>query len=379
MKKLLHCCIALTLLLPFALASAQADPPDERSLLLTVPGSEPLEIPLNPAILLQLLPSGNLTATAAEGFVCADEGNGECADIQVSMTSPDGSFTVSPSSVNQGGNVVFNWTSRGAWTCSGTGLPGSSWDSFTGGPPSGSSGAVSTTNVPARPDEPYVPSVTCCNGPNCVSRTVQLTVRDPGQGIEGCEDRAPPSHLTRATQCWWPDGATQPGQVDCTSWTSFFGVPFPTGSGSREVFQRPGQYLALEFETGNYVGSRSGRLNTAEAQNGFPGTHQGGDLIWTISRCPGDFNQQAIQADSGSSACYVKGQATARPLWRSLDFSGPAPQVYCPLEPNTTYYLNLVFTDSPAGTAPDDLNWACTGVLPNGNPNCGRRLQVNSQ
>lgn len=343
-------------------------------LVLEIPESAPLEIPLDPMQPVAISATGDLSARTTAEFSCGTSNEEcptcpSCEDVQVSMSNADGgSFSVSPSSVAQGGNVNFNWVSRGAWDCSGSGLPGSVWETFVGDP-SGPSGNISTTDV--EPDS-YTVGITCCNGPNCDSRTVSLTVVPSGNGNgnppEGCEDRPPPPQMTRASSCAWGDGTNADNTVNCTSWESFFRVPFPQASSSRNFYQRPNEYLALEFNTGSYTGPNGGYIDNEAAQFGWPSTFQGGDKLMTISRCPGDFNRTQIISDS-EPACYVRGDALSSVQWSTATVINSQ---FCALQPNTTYYLNIVFTNSPAGTAPNLLNWTCTG----GGTNCGRKYQV---
>jgi len=191
------------------------------------------------------------------------------------------------------------------------------------------------------------------------------------------EPRLPPPQFTRATtQClWqaWPGAAPETG-IDCTQWAGagMFGNAFPESTSSRQFFLDPGHYLALEFDTGDYVGERSGRISVAEAQFGAPETFGGGQLITSISRYPGDFDGDAIVAES-EDACFRVGGVPVS--WSTTDYAGsiwPANSM-CALEPNTVYYFNIVFSDSPAGTAPADLVWSCSGSE---DKRCGRLFQV---
>lgn len=182
-----------------------------------------------------------------------------------------------------------------------------------------------------------------------------------------CQGRAP-DHLQRAERCIW-DWAEPDTSVDCSSWESFFGVPFPQGSTSAKFFQEPGEFLALEFDTENLSPSLLGQMNTEAAQYGAPANFQGGHMIWTISTCPGDFDREAIISNFGER-CYMQGGSATRIRWSGHD--PEASNHRCNLEPDKTYYLNVLFTDSPEGTPVDTLNWACTG----GSEYCARLLEV---
>lgn len=369
-------CIAILFCLSLGAVFAETNEP---TLVLEIPDADALPVPLDPAFPVQILPNGDLTARAAEGFSCSDNGEScpacpTCNDVEVSMTNANqGSFSVSPSTVTQGANISFDWNSRGAWECSGSDLPGSSWDDFVG-LPRGPSADISTSDI-----EPgtYNPKITCCNGPNCADRTTTLTVNEPsgGNGPDGCENRPRPSGVQAASQCIW--GPTSPNlNVDCTSWTSFFGTAFPGNTVGTRFFQNPGEYVALEFNTGNYTGSRTGRFSLAEPQFGNP-TFPPGPVIATISRCPGDFDRDAIIADS-EAACYASPNpvtgSVQLPRWSTEGYTGGVgnPSGFCALQPNETYFLNIMFTQSPAGTAPNNLQWSCNGSQ----TRCGFLIQV---
>jgi hypothetical protein len=61
----------------------------------------------------------------------------------------------------------------------------------------------------------------------------------------------------------------------------------------------------------------------------------------TISECPGDFNVHLNQA-----RCKSSGTATGPLYWS--DMSDANPQLYCKIERNKIYYLNIVHSnDSP--------------------------------
>lgn len=205
-----------------------------------------------------------------------------------------------------------------------------------------------------------------CDGGSCIE--------DAPQG-PNCGDRPPPAHLNRATSCIW-DFTGPNTSIDCTLWESFFNRAFPFPSITRQFYQRPGEYLALEFNTGDYTGSVHGYIESAEPQYGAPGTFQSGQILYTVSRCPGDFHREAIISES-EPTCYVRGGAMSQIHFSPLGYPDPH-SILCKLEPNTTYFLNILFTDSPAGTAPNDLNWACTGAGPGLGENCGRLLLLNS-
>ncbi|MCH8478905.1 MAG: hypothetical protein LAT56_13315, partial [Wenzhouxiangella sp.] len=96
-----------------------------------------------------------------------------------------------------------------------------------------------------------------------------------------------------------------------------------------------------------------------------------GTKIFTISRCPGDFDRDKITQEMGSNRCYFR-QFTAG---GSFMFGGlNAGPTHCKVvhPPNgEPLYLNIVYTDDPAGTNPTQLTWGCGG-----DQQCAKRFNI---
>lgn len=177
-----------------------------------------------------------------------------------------------------------------------------------------------------------------------------------------CDERVP-THLTRATdECDWD----RKGSADCTTWEGLFQREFGlTKSIQTRFYQLPNQYLALEFDSGDYPVDANGRIGGETPQYGV----ETGEVLWTISTCPGDFYAEAISAEMEGN-CYRRGNAATVMHWEGEEVGL---DTRCTLEQNTTYYLNLLYTDSEAETSPDELNWACAG---DPDQTCGRALTI---
>ena len=109
-------------------------------------------------------------------------------------------------------------------------------------------------------------------------------------------------------------------------WATFWDdIPFPNPSFSDEFTHIPRNgYLAIEFNTANYLDT--GLLLTIET------TATSGRRLGSISQCPGDFDV----ADKCRHVWGVGGEI----YWSTNGYSKA-----CILDPNTTYYFNVTFTD----------------------------------
>lgn len=277
--------------------------------------------------------TGNLTATPLDPNACS--ATTDCTDVQVSVES----FVVSPSTVNQGQNVQFSWSARGAWECQGSGLPGTTWNGTKA--PSGSQ-FVSTAAV--TPDT-YTVTLDCNNGPVTDSRTANVTVETGGGGGGGgvpqfCfdEGRVPPAGLTQDTQL-----IVGSSQVTET-WQQAFGNAFPNGN-ERDMSILNDRYASLEFTVPPQNGT-TGRV-TFDALQTFISS---GSKIVTISECPGDFT-----SFNNNCSRFISQSAIRWAIGSGGGFD-------CVLTPNTTYYLNILYTGNDD---PPYNDWSCTG---SGNP-----------
>ena len=171
--------------------------------------------------------------------------------------------------------------------------------------------------------------------------------------VDACSpERRPPSGWTRITTNCDPDGRAN----NCTHWGpgGVWTVGFPGGSGNtRRLASGLGsipQFLAIEIRTFDKLADAYGRIVQESAGPPIPRVPQ---QIVTISSCPGDFNQEAIMADTG---CYGRPSAISSFRWQGPDADPPgAYSSTCVLQPNRTYFWNIIPSNSPLGTAPEDL------------------------
>ena len=338
----------LTAALPAAIAAAltvgAAGLATAQSSSILLNNDDNTEIVLQDGTNVQVDPiTGNLTATPLDSTACT--GTASCDDVQVTVNQ----FNANPSTVTQGANVSFQWTSRGAWECEGAGLAGTTWNG-TGKLPDGNQSVNTGPLSPAT----YTADLLCSNGPVMDQQSATFTVvEDSGGGPQNCidEGRVPPAGLSRDTTAL-SNIFNQTFPDPTLTWDDLFGGAFPD-SGSVYWKTQRDQYISLEFTTAGVATGTDGRLELNNPQSSF---NFGLSLV-TFSQCPGDFLDQP---DSDCKKLINNGGIN----W-SVGTSGFNE---CELEPNTTYYLNVLHTTNEQ----PPFQWQC-GFPPNpGRPaDCG--------
>lgn len=306
-----------------------------------------LEIPLDESVPVEINAlTGGLRAATTSDFAC-DQGGASCDDVQVSMSGASGSFSRSPSSVPRGSSVNFSWTSRGAWECEGIGLAGTNWPQG-GKLPNG----TQSVQLDIQPGT-YEASIRCTNGPKeAVRGPLSITVTPPDAGIpEGCQGRQP-AGMTRTASCVVTSSGI--GSANCHQYSEVYRALFPGLAAAQQVATNRDQYLAMEFTVPQTPVYTQGAWGWVVPQ--YPPTFTGRNMQ-SISRCPGDFDQQKILEEMGPH-CYMK-QGSLPPNSVRWALAGSGATSRCLLEPGETYYFNVLYTDSPAGTPPSQLNWQC--------------------
>lgn len=211
----------------------------------------------------------------------------------VSITS----FTASPATIEEGGSTTLSWSTLNAASCTPTGGTGG-WTSQQITLPSGS---VTMTIS----SEGTYNFTLVCQGVNNdeQSRSTTLTVTGAQQSC---------------------DQVTLAGNV--VNWNSFWGVSFPGPvyeNITNYIISQKG-YLAIRFDTGNVVDD--GKVSALENAS-TPGIRTG-----SYSQCPGDFNVP--------DECKTTWGLGGGLRWATNGKLGA-----CQLQPNTTYYFNITFTD----------------------------------
>ena len=109
------------------------------------------------------------------------------------------------------------------------------------------------------------------------------------------------------------------------------------------------QYVAMKFNTNGMSKTLSGQLSV----EGTPSGVISEPVLATISKCPGDFNPEQV------TGCYLKPGSFSQFTWRAPNSTSSTST--CVLEPDTTYYMNLISTLSPLDTKTAEIepNPAC--------------------
>lgn len=100
-------------------------------------------------------------------------------------------------------------------------------------------------------------------------------------------------------------------------------------------------FIAFAVTTEGLSSTATGTL----AFNTTPSLQNSRKLV-TISQCPGDFNRDAIMAETG---CYRASNT------QNLEWGGVNSIRNCKLEANKTYYVNFVYTESDIGTPSSEI------------------------
>lgn len=333
--------------------------------------NSPLIIPLEEGSALNILAEdGSVTGKADSTFACDADCPvcDSCDNVQVDLNA----FTVNgadSTTVTQNDTVTFRWKTRGAYTCEGFGLSGTSW-AGTGKMPDSrdisGGGEVVKIGEELEPGT-YSAGISCFNDTipsEPKDLTVSVTVEALDENLDASCVGLPPAHMNRALEC----NHNEPGR-DCRVYSDVFGDPFPGNTVTRTFFNHRDEYAAMQFTTSSTLSSgATGKWSVSEPSG--TGLPNGGNKIWTISDCPGDFDKSRIEShpDLGA-ACYERPIfATSSLLWGGESYLNSTSR--CGLKPGETYYLNILYTDSPAGTEPDLLEWGCG----EGNEKCANKM-----
>ena len=259
----------------------------------SIPGSDISSITISPS-------SGNLFVSTVPGYIVTRSDSEPPPPEDVAITS----FSASPSVITVGQSTTLSWATVNADSCTPSGGAGG-WSSRTISLPNGNT-AITINTVGS-----YVFTLTCqgaSGDPAVRNRTVTVNPEpDPG------------------SDC--PTPSLSGIEVD---WINLFLVDFPMPLYDNRFITIPRTgYYALEFNTGSIMDD--GKMSSIET------TVTDGVRLGSFSECPGDFDV-APECDfiwglSGGVRWATNGRAGA-----------------CQLQPNTTYYFNITFTDGVNGS-----------------------------
>ena len=304
------------------------------------------------------VPDGTAAGSYRLDVLCERNGrevSGQSSENLIVLSSfalEEPSLSVSPEVIRPGDSVTVTWSSENATGCTAGGdFP--DWS----GSKAGSGSEVIDTSTGLEPDT-YNLTLFCSNNSGD-SPVAQVDLLVETNGAPACTgDRAPPPGLTRTETC-----LLSPQSGDCREFNDVHGE-FPGIIGAIRLFGlQPGTYAAKRIEPMTIPADARADLAYDVLQNPHAGQALG-PMIWSISTCPGDFNEEAITAEQGPGCIgTVPGS--------SMTFGGSSweDQVFrCGLQSDTTYYLNILYTDQPVGTPNSSLNWFCE------TENCGMQV-----
>jgi len=217
--------------------------------------------------------------------------------VTVSPAAVITSFTADPSSLVVNNISTISWTIENATSCTPSGGTGG-WDAVTITLPDGQADIT----IDSAGEHTFTLTCDGVAGPAAVDNVVVAATLNPNECM------APPL----------ANGALG-------FWENFWLVPFPgPASDSRFLTIPRTSYFAMEFNTGNVVDD--GKMTTIET------TVTDGVRLGAFSKCPGDFDV--------APECQHSWGISGGIRWATNGRVGA-----CQLEPNTTYYFNVTFTN----------------------------------
>jgi hypothetical protein len=263
-----------------------------------------------------ILPNSNLiSVTTSVEYTVAKVNSVPPAPDAVVISS----FSAAPSTVVVNELTTLNWTTQNATSCTPSrGAAG--WNTKTIAVPNGSASfRIANANT-------YTFTLTCTgtSGDEAV-RNLTVTVNEPAPD-------------PKTTVC-----ETSPLAGVNDTWVNFWGVNFPNPgyANKNDIIPRSG-YVSYEFNTGTVIDS--GLIVTVG------NTLTSGVRLGAISECPGQF-------DVARECDHVWG------LGGGISWATNGKTGACQLKSNTTYYLNLTFTNGFDPTTSTCTTSNCVATL----------------
>lgn len=263
------------------------------------------------------------------------------------------------------GSVRVTWSSsEGASSCTASSSPTlAAWSGDV------SLGQNQSQEIPQIPAGSYTLRLRCANSagdsPNAQD---SFTISAPA-APEACTNRPPPSGWTRMStgslSCRYDNSGRLITGADCRTWSPGIwpSTFLNTGGLTERLGTRGGQnqYMAIQFDTTGLTSTRIGHITASES-----GAMNQPRFLWTISECPGDFNP------TQPTGCYGALVSVSPTIF----WGGTGTSRACRLEANRTYFLNLIATNVPLGTPPENIT--LSPDCPEGRP-CGAVFSPQNQ
>lgn len=270
--------------------------------------------------------NGNVTATVDSLEDCGGPGT-------PSITSFTVNGSASGATVNEGVALNVSWDSVNTTSCASSGTL-SNWASL-GSLASSGTRVVSTTGLS---NGNYSLTLSCSSAQGTIQASnnpLTATIQN-SSSTNACDSRPPPPGMTRASTI----------TVDFPGNAFFFGEvfgPWPGNGNSIRLRIPNSQYVAWQFTTGNHPSTAQGEMQIVPVSLNNTAT---GPKMWSVSQCPGDFRPFVIDDEMGPGC--VKGPTQGQFRFGGTSFRSSSTR--CALEPNTTYFLNMLYTDDPIPT-----------------------------
>ena len=259
-----------------------------------IPGSDILSIAVSPT-------NGDITINTKDGYTVQKGVVQPPPPGSVQITS----FTATPNNLIAGGTVSISWSTTNAVSCTPTN-GNLIWPNVAITLPNGSV----NLNLPNASTFNFTLECLGSGGASTDTETVAVVVNPVG---------TPPPDPTGCP--------ATPLSGTVSEWKNFWAEDFPWPEYSNRTFDVPRfGYRSLRFQTGNFVDNGSFTAKDT--------TQTAGVRLGTITECPGDFSASV--------------PLSCRKTWGlggSLRWATDGTTGACQLEPNTTYYFNLTYTD----------------------------------
>lgn len=292
-----------------------------------------------PANYVTSVTQNNVTTNGSYGLTCANSfgittDSGNVTNI-VSVNPPVVNVTANPTTVTSGGSSTITWSATNTPTsCTFS----NDWPVAERIIPTNSN-PLNFTVTSITTSKLY--TATCSNTAGSDSDSASVTVTTGGQNpnpwpscagtgayiLNGAEDR---TILANGSS----NGGSYNGEYE-EIFDTTDPVQFPGDVGITMYLSiTKNQYVAAQFNSGTPGRYARYSLNP-------PGNEQGplsDATTITISECPGDFNEHL-----GQSTCKSNGSATGSLYWSDMPDANP--NLFCKIDRNKTYYLNIVHSN----------------------------------
>lgn len=309
----------------------------------------------------------SVTCTNASGY---DTGSVTVPNPPVGSPTPNPIPLTAPATGSQGATVAITWPQMtNATSCIGTGtLDGvnapslGDWTTLQTVSTTAANSRNVTVPVTAAIGSQLKLTLTCWNSDNTASATGTTANIGVTAQVAGCPATINTADGTRTllTSSGISYGVYPPqrSNVNVTEWNNIWGynnttattpVPWPGVGGASPVLRNFGRsnYLGAHFRTTastSYTGNYS-----------IPSFASGPNVTMAISTQCGDFTDHLP-----TPGCIAADVATADANAVQWKLTSNAPSSWCNLQPNTDYYLNMMFVDHASTVE-------CSAGLPNCN------------